>query len=331
MQSAERGAADAERRARSVERNGLAVLRSALRARARAPRRGFTLLEMLLAALVSVMLMGALYVAVDVQLRHAQAGRDIIEESTLAHSLVARMTTDIKNCVTTVAPVLPPSLLTQPADSSTPAAGTSTTTPASGTDPSSASSGSAQTNNSSANSTASSGSSTPSVPLTRDTIQFQLGVKGDANSLSLYISRLPYVYEKNILPGQVLSDLRLVTYWLGTDGSTPLGLVRREFTDVTSDEANGTASGPNTGVVIAPEVQSLQFRYFDGINWFDAWDGTQPGLDGLTPIGPPVAIEVTLGMAIPSSDRRPWVLPTVRYYRHVVPILTADGVARTGS
>jgi hypothetical protein len=156
-------------------------------------------------------------------------------------------------------------------------------------------------------------------------------VKGDANSLIVYISRLPYIYEKNVLPGQVLSDLRLVNYWLATDGSTILGLMRREFKDVTSDEANGAGEGPTPGVIVASEVQSLQFRYFDGVNWFDSWDGTQPGFDGVTPVGPPAAIEITLGMAFPSSDGRPGVLPTVRYYRHVVPILTADGQAQTNT
>ncbi len=42
-------------------------------------RRAFTLLEMLLATAVSVLLMGALYVAMDVQIRHARIGRDRIE------------------------------------------------------------------------------------------------------------------------------------------------------------------------------------------------------------------------------------------------------------
>jgi prepilin-type N-terminal cleavage/methylation domain-containing protein len=307
------------------------ALRSAFPTPRSTLRRGFTLLEMLLAMLVSVMLMGALYVAVDVQLRHAQAGRDVIEQSTLAHSLMARMTNDIKKCVTSVAPVQPPPLLTQASTGNTAAANSSAGTPSSSADSSSANSSSTPATNNATNSDPSSGSAATSLPPTRDTIQFQLGVKGDANSLSLYLSRIPYVYEKNVLPGQVLSDLRIVTYWLATDGSTPLGLVRREFTDVTSDEANGAASGPNTGVIIAPEVQSLQFRYFDGLKWFDAWDGTQLGLDGLTPIGPPAAIEITLGMVLLSSDHRSWVQPTVRYYRHVVPILTADGVARTGS
>jgi prepilin-type N-terminal cleavage/methylation domain-containing protein len=322
-----------ERGAWSAERKTKRALRSALCASRTTLRRGFTLLEMLLAMLVSVMLMGALYVAVDVQLRHAQQGRDVIEQTTLAHSLMARMTNDIRNCVTTVAPVQPPPLFTQQATSNTPAAGSSTGTPASGADSSSAASSSATGNSNSGNSnpSSSSGSTAPSLPLTRDTVQFQLSVKGDANSLSLYISRLPYVYEKNMLPGQVLSDLRLINYWLAVDGSTPLGLVRREFKEVTSDEANGAAAGPNTGVIIAPEVQSLQFRYFDGLNWFDAWDGTQLGEDGLTPIGPPMAVEITLGLVIPSSDHRSWVQPTIRFYRHVVPILTADGVARSGS
>src|SRR5712692_1372955 len=66
-------------------------------------RRGYTLLEMLLATVVSVLLLGALYVVMDTQIRYAQAGRDVIEESTLAHNLLALISNDIRKCVIQVA------------------------------------------------------------------------------------------------------------------------------------------------------------------------------------------------------------------------------------
>jgi prepilin-type N-terminal cleavage/methylation domain-containing protein len=298
-------------------------------------RRGFTLLEMLLATLISALLMGAMYVAFDNQIRHAQAGRDIIEQSTLAHSLLARMAGDIKKCVTPIAPVRPPPLSLTPSSSSTPAAGASTGTPASAsTNPASANSSSTTTT---ANSTTSPGSGTsPGTPSTppppRDTIQFLLGVQGGPNSLTLYISQLPTELDRS--REEILSDLRLVSYWVATDGSQPLGLVRRECLQVTADQATGSSAAANPSTegahMMAEEVQSLQFRYFDGKEWVDTWDGSATGVDGLTPIGPPMLIEITIGILAPSGDNRTWGQPNLKLYRHVVPILTADGTVRPG-
>src|SRR5207249_7423270 len=44
-------------------------------------RRGFTLLEVLLAAAIGVLLLAALYIAMEVQLNHARAGREAVEHS----------------------------------------------------------------------------------------------------------------------------------------------------------------------------------------------------------------------------------------------------------
>ena len=51
-------------------------------------RGGFTLLEVLLASALAVILMAALYVALDVQLRLADAGRESIEQATLTRAIV---------------------------------------------------------------------------------------------------------------------------------------------------------------------------------------------------------------------------------------------------
>src|SRR5713101_3918220 len=88
---------------------------SHLPGQSRTVRKGFTLLEVLLAAAIGVLLMAALYVAMQVQLDHAQAGRDAVEQSLLVRALLRRMSNDI-------APSLGPTL------PNTPAAGANNTT-----------------------------------------------------------------------------------------------------------------------------------------------------------------------------------------------------------
>src|SRR5438067_3265753 len=77
---------------------------SRLPGRGRTFRKGFTLLEVLLAAAIGVLLMAALYVAMQVQLDHAQAGRNAVEQSLLVRALLRRMSNDI---TPSLAPPLP--------------------------------------------------------------------------------------------------------------------------------------------------------------------------------------------------------------------------------
>lgn len=88
---------------------------------------------------------------------------------------------------------------------------------------------------------------------------------------------------------------------------------------VTSDDASVLPPDiPNEdSYVEAPEVQNLTFSYFDGTNWQDSWDGTTTGSDGVTPIGPPMAVAITIDIASPSGK--------VKTYRHVVSLMTANG------
>ena len=81
-------------------------------------------------------------------------------------------------------------------------------------------------------------------------------------------------------------------------------------------EADSPDAGDANSKLLAAEVKSVQFQYFDGSEWEDSWDGTQAGSDGVTPIGPPLAIAVTLGIAGPDGE--------VKTYRHVVAIPTAN-------
>src|SRR5579859_3913762 len=61
----------------------------------RSRRGGYTLLEVLLAMAIAVMLLAALYTAMSVQLHHAEAGRDVVTQATLARSLLSRIRQDI--------------------------------------------------------------------------------------------------------------------------------------------------------------------------------------------------------------------------------------------
>src|SRR5207253_5723580 len=124
---------------------------------------------------------------------------------------------------------------------------------------------------------------TPSPSSTAgNTVVFNLGVQGDAGRLTLYVSQLPR--ELNLPPAilnsqplPLVSDLRRITYWLAGGGDRPLGLARQEIKLVTSDDLMsavppGLPDEPS--YVVAEEVKSLAFSYFDGNTWQDAWDGT---------------------------------------------------------
>src|SRR5207245_5664943 len=130
-----------------------------------------------------------------------------------------------------------------------------------------------------------------------------------------------------------LSDLRRVSYWLA-GGGEPIGLARQEVTMVTSDQAMADVppSIPDeASMVIAEEVKSLTFSYWDGTAWQDTWDGTTPGADGSTPVGPPVAIAVTLGIASPGAAASTNADQQLKLHRHGVFVTTGNGTTAAAS
>jgi len=60
------------------------------------------LLEVLLASAIAALLMAALYVSMDVQLNYAQAGREAVNESTVARNLIARIEADLAGTLTPI-------------------------------------------------------------------------------------------------------------------------------------------------------------------------------------------------------------------------------------
>jgi hypothetical protein len=166
-------------------------------------------------------------------------------------------------------------------------------------------------------------------------------LQGDGSTLNLITTRAPR--ELLALNGSgdnspILADQRVVSYWLaGASGDGSLGLARREVPLVTSDDAQNLPPGlpDEASYVIAPEVKSLSFRYFDPQNkaWLgedSRWPDDASGFDGSTPTGPPSAVEVTLEIARKVS-RTSRSMQGVRKYRQVVFIHTANGPPQSSS
>jgi hypothetical protein len=122
----------------------------------------------------------------------------------------------------------------------------------------------------------------------------------------------------------LVSDLRAVSYWM-MDG---VGLARQEIKTATSQEFVNQLEQQLTypsdpQYLLAAEVRSVSFRYWDGTEWNDTWDSTQFGPDGITPIGPPIAVEVTLGLEAPRNMTN---REDLRYYTHVYAVTAANGM-----
>jgi prepilin-type N-terminal cleavage/methylation domain-containing protein len=282
-------------------------------------RSGFTLLEMLLAAAIGVVLMGALYVAVEYQLRHTKAGRELVEHNLLGRAVLTRMAGEIKLCV---------GLYRSPAAAN-----------ATSSNSSSSSSGSSNSSNSgsSGSTSGTSGSSSSSAASTAgvSTTAYNLGLQGDATHIVFLVSRVPselYQLPPDSTANQVaptgISDLRQVSYWLAGGTGDAQGLARRESKAVTSDDAVAawTTTPDNPGAVIAEEVQDLHFRYFDGTTWQDNWDSTVLGPDGATPVGLPVAVEINLGIRPPTPAGTAGG-SELKYYQHRVALPAANSAS----
>lgn len=253
-------------------------------------RTGYTLLEVLLALAIALLLMGGLYVAMDIQVRLAQAGRMRIDESALARAVLTRVSADVAAALTPIR---------SSADSGAAMANSPTPTGTPTTDAS---------------------ASTGAVASLNAVTPFSGGVQGDLGVLVLYECRAPGVSRgtSEIEPApNGGSDVRRVAYWLAGDR----GLARQEISRVTADD-DSTRLPPDVpdddSLIVAPEVTRLEFHYFDGTAWVDNWDGTAAGADGVTPLGPPRAVKISVEIRNPSDASRS------RMYHHVVAIQSAN-------
>jgi prepilin-type N-terminal cleavage/methylation domain-containing protein len=278
-------------------------------------RRGFTLLEMVLALSIGVVLLGALYLTMDSQLRMVDAGRDALDEASVARAIFSRIQQDMTACLGARDPRLLPDMAAEDTDPSmADAASDSSTTPDSSSSGSSSSS--------------SSSSTTPMTTTTTTTTGklFNYGIRGDSASLNLSSSRVPRELvgrdklqsNSNTLPK--VSDLRRVVYWY-VEGK---GLARRESSNATGDDVDlqpADISDP-TPYLIAPEVQSLSLQYYDGSATQTNWDSSTIDFESEVPLGPPAAVIIELKIGLPNGPARVW--------RQTIAIPTSNNFPRSG-
>ncbi|HEV8069260.1 MAG TPA: hypothetical protein VGP76_16085 [Planctomycetaceae bacterium] len=298
-------------------------------------RRAFTLLEVLLAVGLSLLLVLAIAMAIDLYRRMTTAAQDDLSEMRLVRAVFNKFEVDIRS-------VVPP----QPIASATAATGSPGSTPGSNSGGSGASSSSSQ----------STGSSGGGDPLQYVYSRSVFGLYGDGDSLvldTLTPHRLPLSAQQQTgaqaassqssdsssnLAG-VHGDMKVVGYFVLGEGTSPIlptsagsgqltpegkvmssGLARLEGERTAIGYAMETSSTSSLSArIIAPEVQSIAFRYFDGSNWVASWSGA-------TAQALPQAVEIviTVGSSDPYNARTQAARDqAARTYRHVVAITTA--------
>lgn len=264
---------------------------------------GFTLLEVLIAMAVSLLLLGAVYAALDLHWKYSSAGRDEVERAQLVRAIFQRMELDIRSVI------YPPptaSDASQMAGSGASTGGTSgsttgqTTPSGAGTAGTAGSAGTAGT--ASTASTAAGSTTTTAADSTEALTQSTVGVLGDSQTLMLHVSRpARHLDYGAVIDGQNSqqrsSDLLSVAYFVATSGGSGLqglvgsrlgggatgtarGLARLEgdrlMMNLADEQGNLDALAARTEL-LAPEVTVVQFLYFDGAEWLTDWDSTALG------------------------------------------------------
>ena len=259
-------------------------------------RNGFTLLEVLLALVLTSLLTVMLDTAIDIHLRVVDLGRIDVEEAQLARALLHRIADDLRSAVHY-----------SPPDTSESAAGLSAE-PAASDDQPEAPTGQpgpelAEADEPVTDTTGDlAASSAPaSVP----------GLYGNQYELQVDVSHLPRLDQyESLLEADgdssfvdPVSDVKTVAYYvIDPLQSSPIytgagtqdcgGLVRRELDRAVTAWAaeQGQLVGTDQDQEpIAPEVTAIEFRYFDGSEFVDEWDSDAQG-------GLPVAVEIAVAI-----------------------------------
>ncbi len=258
------------------------------------PRRpGYTLLEVLIASVIGLMLMGAVYVLFDITIRQQNDGRDLVTESNLSRGVIQRMSLDLASPLGT----LPPK------SGGTPPAAASTTT----------------------TTTETTEETTPVVA----NIPFQSGIVSSGSQMVVFVSK-PVSYLRNrstpFDPAAFTgSDLLKITYYMHSSG---LGLCRQERPWVTSEGIWNSAE-PDRATeeqdLIAPEVSNITYEFASGSGWVSDWDGQLADTNGATNQGPPRAVRITLTLALQTRNG----VASEKTVQHTFPIRASSGLLTT--
>ncbi|TWT34521.1 prepilin-type N-terminal cleavage/methylation domain-containing protein [Blastopirellula retiformator] len=267
-------------------------------------RHGLSLLELIVASAIAVVLMAGVSAAIHMYSKSVDVGRTNVEEAQLGRAVMKLMEDDLRNCIwkndidfSSVAELA--------ADQT---AGASELLDSTGLSGGIEMGDEAETLS---NTTDLAASTTPAM---------QIGLYGNATELQFDMSRLPRVDEydpefvgfRSLAIADKPSDVKTVTYYLLIPGTAyqgvvgdpadrtaeQTGLVRRVLDRSVTQWAmeNGdTKQLDASGEIVAPEVSYLNFRYFDGYEWYEEWDSA--AMEGL-----PLAVDIVL--AIRSADDR---------------------------
>ena len=238
------------------------------------PRRSaFSLMEMMLALAIAMVLLLALYFTLNMQGTLIKEGRDVLAEGALARNILTAIANDITSQVAVADPRSLPD-----ASAAAASATSGTTTPS---------------------------AMTPSTTTTDSTpVLFNTAVQGDGTYLTLAVMRVQK--PRMLTPGSidptsyVGADQRRISYWLVMDGSETAGLARCEFKPATSPDFDTyvlpTDLPEQNKYVIAKEVKTLKFEYYDGTGWQpegSAWNGLTDVTGDGGMLGAPSAIRIT--------------------------------------
>jgi len=338
-------------------------------------RTGFTLLELMLALGLTIIILLAISMAIDLHLRSFDSRRKQLEESQLARAILKIIADDIRNAVLEyeqdlsgleqmIASAAEGTVASSGASSS--GGGSSGGSGNSGSGGSGSSSGATGGSTSGLDSELAAEATTASQDLASSvTLPAKPGIYGNQYQLQVDVSRLPRFDEyqsmlaaSNATLGitDIPSDIKTVTYYVLTGNATASasgmtatsqdiltstdpdvvkrGLVRRQLDRAVSQYAlaNGLLAGTDdVGEVVAAEVASIEFQYFDGVGWRYEWDTEVEG-------SLPVAIQIVMLLEAPameavtadqaqigtSTDLQP---SNLHYYRLLVPVATGQAAS----
>lgn len=280
----------------------------------RSLRRGMSLLEVVLASGLCVLLMLAVYSAMDQAYRLSSTGKDDLQRMQLARAIVRRLELDVRSVTysTPVVTVDPNSALWdvtgEPEDDSS-------------------------TNSTTGNETG----MTVQSPID-ELLNGSVGLIGTATRLELHVSRPRRELSFGpLIDGAAattrVSDLRSVIYDFQGSGSSALvdpngqplvGLIRTEGDRmaVLDIEASGGAGELMTvPQALAPEATSVLFRYFDGTTWYEEWD--TPTL-GMLPRAVEISFQFEPTSAAMLGGTAAAVAAGTTQFRFVISLPTAD-------
>lgn len=268
---------------------------------------GFTLIEVLLAALLSSVLLAGLWSLLTGYLRMFDSGQRQTEEAQLVRSVIQELTADLQ--AVAFAPPPPPEA-SQPPMSTTSGAlagGVAGAAPATTSSPRQPTSGLVGTTHS------------ITIDVVRPISLLEAAAAPAENADEPDVPHAPelrtVVYEvrANSHGGHqanltATSLVRRTADWARAQSAAFRDLSKRSsrLDDVSDDgelagvqgvEAAVAADSPSGSAIVVPEVQDLALRYFDGVGWVDAWDTSVQGRL-------PAAVEATITLRPAESRHR---------------------------